>query len=249
VIEMTVLARTESGISVERMTSRAEFQEASALYADVFGYGDGSALNTRLLRAITRNGGMAVGARSVSGVLAGFAYAFPAIVDGEVSLYSQAAFVRASMQGRGVGRVLKEAQRVDAISRGFRSMKWSFDPALARNAYFNFNVLGTTASVFEPDYYDDGASDRLIVEWHFDVERSAATAVTASAAPLSWGAAQRDGGITWVTVPRNPAAVTPEVRGRLSVTLKSLLVRGGRVVACSAMDADTSAYEVREAGD
>ena len=242
---MKLPARTGSGILVQRMTSRSDFEEASALYADVFGYRDGSALNTRLLRAITRNGGIAVGARTVSGVLVGFAYSFPAFVDGELSLYSQAAFVRGSMQGRGLGRALKEAQKAEAVSHGFRSMKWSFDPALTRNAYFNFNVLGATASVFEADYYDDGASDRLIAHWRFDEEvRVAPLPVSASPDPQLWGTAQVQEDATWVTVPRIPADVTLDVRRRLSATLGGLLHDGARITACSSVDPATSAYEV-----
>ncbi|MGK3936747.1 hypothetical protein, partial [Enterococcus faecium] len=77
------------------------------------------ALNSNLLSALSVNGGSAVGVRagSADGPLVGFAYGF-AGTDGQVSYhYSQAAVVDASVQGQGVGRLLKLRQA--EVARGW----------------------------------------------------------------------------------------------------------------------------------
>ncbi len=62
----------------------------------------------------------------------------------------QATFRRSHMLGvlpeshrnAGVGRMLKLAQRDDAIARGFFLIEWTFDPLELKNAYFNIEKLG-----------------------------------------------------------------------------------------------------------
>jgi predicted GNAT superfamily acetyltransferase len=58
-------------------------------------------------------------------------------------------------------------------------MTWTFDPMIARNAYFNLRKLGCVARAFHRDYYgsmtDDfnrgERSDRLEVRWELDSSR------------------------------------------------------------------------------
>ena len=45
-------------------------------------------------------------------------------------------------QSRGVGFALKLAQRAAALDAGFDDVRWTYDPLLARNAWFNLTKLG-----------------------------------------------------------------------------------------------------------
>jgi predicted GNAT superfamily acetyltransferase len=152
-------------IVVRDLTGLGEWSAASALYRSVFGYDQAEfGISPRLLAALRENAGSVLGAFD-GGELVGFCYGFSAVEAGELYHYSQAAVVAPSAQGTGVGRRLKQAQAETARATGARTMRWTFDPYALRNAHFNFTVLGATAIRFLPDYYDDGASDRLLVSW------------------------------------------------------------------------------------
>ena len=77
-------------------------------------------------------------------------------------------------QDRGIGRRLKIFQRADALARGISLVEWTFDPLIAKNAYFNFMRLGAIARRYLPNAYGITTSplhsalptDRLVAEWH-----------------------------------------------------------------------------------
>jgi predicted GNAT superfamily acetyltransferase len=78
---------------------------------------------------------------------------------------------------RGIGYALKLAQRAQALDAGVGEVRWTFDPLVARNGYFNLHKLGAVADRFDRNHY--GAmvdevnagerSDRFTVRW--DLER------------------------------------------------------------------------------
>jgi predicted GNAT superfamily acetyltransferase len=82
----------------------------------------------------------------------------------------------------GVGRMLKAAQREDALARGIRLIEWSFDPFEAKNAYFNLELLGAIVRTYVPNMYGITASplhgdlptDRCIAEWRIAESRTKA---------------------------------------------------------------------------
>src|SRR3712207_7442617 len=50
-------------------------------------------------------------------------------------------------------------QRAWAIARGVHEVAWTFDPLVARNAWFNLTKLGARATEYLPNFYgpmDDG---------------------------------------------------------------------------------------------
>jgi len=164
-----------SELVVRDVTAPDELKLCVGLYEDVFrlGPGDGS-LNTRLLVGIARNSGVIVGA-FIATKMVGFALSFLAYDRDKQSMYqySQLAVVAQEVQGHGVGRQLKLAQRDAALNMGIATMRWSFDPFQVRNAHFNLNVLGARAFKVERNLYgvhghglDAGDStDRLIAQW------------------------------------------------------------------------------------
>ncbi|WP_083459218.1 GNAT family N-acetyltransferase [Jiangella muralis] len=159
------------GVTVREATGVAEFEAVSALLSRVWNRSPGSSqVTVSLLRALSMTGNY-VGAAFVEGRMAGAAVAFFAPDDG--SLHSHIAGVDAECRARDVGFLLKCHQRTWALGRGIRSVTWTFDPLVRRNAYFNLVKLGARATAYLPDFYGpmhDGLnrgeeSDRLLVEW------------------------------------------------------------------------------------
>jgi predicted GNAT superfamily acetyltransferase len=80
---------------------------------------------------------------------------------------------------RGVGYALKLAQRAQALDLGIDVVRWTFDPAIARNAWFNLGKLGAVADRFHRNFYGEMTdivnrgerSDRLVVRWDLRTRR------------------------------------------------------------------------------
>ena len=103
----------------------------------------------------------------------GFALAFAAMRDGLTYLHSHMVGVVEGYQNRGVGRLLKLAQREDALERGINLIEWTFDPLQLKNAHFNIERLGAIVRHYIPNLYGRTTSplhaglptDRLVAEW------------------------------------------------------------------------------------
>ncbi|GAA3919771.1 GNAT family N-acetyltransferase [Actinoplanes auranticolor] len=140
-------------------------------------------LGTELLRALAKSGNYVAGAFD-GGTLVGAAVAFFA-APGERELHSHITGVSAAAAGRSVGFALKQHQRVWALQRGISTISWTFDPLVARNAYFNLAKLGAMPAEYLPNFYGpmhdringDDDSDRLLVRW----DLAAPAVVSASA--------------------------------------------------------------------
>jgi predicted GNAT superfamily acetyltransferase len=121
-----------------------------------------------LVRAFAHSGNYVAGAY-VDGRLAGASIAF----FGADHLHSHITGVDSSVRGHGVGFALKQHQRWWALSRGVVEIRWTFDPLIRRNAYFNIHRLGASVTAYLPEFYgamSDGVnsgdeSDRLLVVW------------------------------------------------------------------------------------
>jgi predicted GNAT superfamily acetyltransferase len=79
----------------------------------------------------------------------------------------------------GVGYPVKQAQRAWLLRRGARTLRWTFDPLVGRNARFNLAKLGATGTEYLVDFYgpmadgvnDGDESDRLTVTWDLAAPR------------------------------------------------------------------------------
>ncbi|MFF7359862.1 chorismate synthase [Streptomyces sp. NPDC008125] len=123
-----------------------------------------------VLHSLVHAGGAVHAAYTEQGELCGAAVA----VFGEPSALDVYSFVAAARTSdRGVGLAVKEAQRVWALERGARTMRWTFDPLVGRNARFNLVKLGGAGTEYLVDFYgpmtdglnDGDESDRLTVTW------------------------------------------------------------------------------------
>jgi predicted GNAT superfamily acetyltransferase len=124
---------------------------------------------------------------------------------------------------RGVGYPVKQAQRAWALERGARTLRWTFDPLVGRNARFNLVKLGATGTEYLVDFYgpmadgvnDGDESDRLTVTWDLAAPRPAVEAGDRAASPVTDMApdgaplarASADGRQVWCRVPGDIVAL------------------------------------------
>ena len=138
---------------------------------------DGYIVPVATMAGAQKVGGLVLGAFEADRLI-GFSFAFLGRLRSELVLYSQLTAIEPELQGRGVGRLLKEGQRRRAAELGLSLVAWAFDPLQAGNAYFNLAVLGATGRTYEQDLYGSRTdalnagleTDRLIVEWPTDGE-------------------------------------------------------------------------------
>jgi predicted GNAT superfamily acetyltransferase len=242
-----------TGITTRPLATTAERLAAVRLYRTVFGLPDDDpAFTPKLLGALQRTGGSAVGAFDEDGHLLGFTYGFAGLDGGAPYHYSQTAAIDPRAQGRGVGRQLKRAQARVARSTGVRTMRWAYDPLQARNAHFNLDVLGAAGRWFHRDYYDmqdrNGRTDRVIVEWALDEPAPGAVPPLPRTVP-DWGRCHADGAVSWLAIPaegdelrRMEPARAVELRDRVADELTRLLGGGSALLSCRRVDARTALY-------
>jgi predicted GNAT superfamily acetyltransferase len=159
-------------MQIRELTDPAQLHDAAALLDRIWRVVGDWALDPATLRALAHTGNYVAGAYDGARLVGASAGFFTE--DGH--LHSHITGVDPAYQGRSVGRALKFHQRDWALARGRTRISWTFDPLIARNAYFNLHVLGARAVEYLPDFYGamaDGintgdATDRLYVEWPLD---------------------------------------------------------------------------------
>jgi predicted GNAT superfamily acetyltransferase len=116
--------------------------------------------------------------------MVGFALAIPGIKPRYGPyLHSHMVGVDAKYRNLGVGRMLKFAQRDDALARGIELMEWTFDPLELKNAFFNIERLGAIVRRYVRNQYGITTSvlqsglptDRCIAEWWMKRARTSST--------------------------------------------------------------------------
>jgi predicted GNAT superfamily acetyltransferase len=149
----------------------AELQQALSVLAAIWGEEVEPIVSMGVLRAYAHFGNPVIGAFAgddMCGVSLGFL-----APRGGIHLHSHVTGVLPGYQHLGVGRGLKLAQRDWCLEHGVDEVTWTFDPVLARNAYFNIHKLGASAWQLLPDFYGSmsdainrgDVSDRLEVHW------------------------------------------------------------------------------------
>ncbi|HEY2843182.1 MAG TPA: acetyltransferase [Bryobacteraceae bacterium] len=161
-------------MNVRALAGHQDFAEAVRLQRVIWGFGDLELLPVRFFVVAARIGGQIFGAFDEDR-LAGFLLAIPGIKKEHETpyLHSHMLGVLSGYRNAGVGRLLKLAQRSDALARGISLIEWSFDPFEAKNAYFNLESLGAIVRRYVPNMYGITASplhgdlptDRCIAEW------------------------------------------------------------------------------------
>lgn len=138
----------------------------------IWGYSETDTVPEQMFVVAKESGGQVLGAFHQDQAI-GFALAFAGVHCGTVYLHSHMVGVVPEYQDRGVGRLLKLAQREDAIARGIDLIEWTFDPLQLKNARFNLAGLGAVVRRYIPNCYGRTSSplhaglptDRLVAEW------------------------------------------------------------------------------------
>ena len=151
---------------VEEMRLGVDLQKRIWNYAEI------DTVPDQMFVVARESGGQVLGAFAGDSCV-GFALAFAGIHGTRAYLHSHMVGVVPEYQDRGVGRLLKNAQREDAITRGIELIEWTFDPLQLKNAHFNLARLGAIVRRYIPNFYGRTTSplhaglptDRLVAEW------------------------------------------------------------------------------------
>ncbi|WP_205786759.1 GNAT family N-acetyltransferase [Specibacter cremeus] len=199
-----------AGLRFEDLHTMKQMVQANAVLDSIWRSEPNSHFDPALLMALAHAGNYVVGlydGAEMVGVCVGF-FAAPA---GAV-LHSHIAGVRTDHAGLGLGRLLKEHQRQWCRERGIATITWTFDPLVARNAYFNIARLGAAGVTYLVDFYGEMAdlvnagqpSDRMLASWSVD----APTPSSGSAAGLPCAlAVGREGEPVTAVVHASPLAL------------------------------------------
>lgn len=162
----------EAVLKVFELSDIDELTAVSNLLSQVWGRNPGaSSLPADLLRAMSTAGNYVAGA-SLDSRMVGGCVGFFGTPDERI-LHSHIAGVAVPSRVHHVGFALKQHQRAWALDRGVSVIKWTFDPLVRRNAYFNLVKLAAGAVAYLPNFYGPMAdeinagdqTDRLLIRW------------------------------------------------------------------------------------
>ncbi len=171
-------AADNAGVEIRLLDSIAEFEAASRLIAHIWSDDDPKA-PAALLRALSHAGNFVAGAFSEA-ELVGVSIGFFGQDDDHLYLHSHITGVDPRLQNKSLGYALKQFQRSWALARGTSSIRWTADPLVRRNLYFNLCKLGATIVDYYPDFYGPlldgvngaGESDRVLLHWELASPRA-----------------------------------------------------------------------------
>jgi predicted GNAT superfamily acetyltransferase len=225
--------RVEKQIIVRPATDSSEYVVCVGLQQAIWGYAELDTVPDQMFVVAKKTGGQVLlafdGERPV-----GFALAFVALKEGNAYLHSHMVGVLAEYRDRGVGRLLKLAQREDALARRIELIEWTFDPLQLKNARFNIARLGAIVRHYIPNLYGRTSSplhaglptDRLVAEWRVR-SRRVENAVTDSAAVVVSGKAER------IAIPadirqlcQTQPLLAAEVQSRVRTRFEQLIAAG-----------------------
>ncbi len=163
-------------IKIRPVKGIAECQAVADLQAAAWGFTPADVIPAHSIAAMIKSGGIVLGAfiRQLNGdQLIGFALGWTGLRGGRPYHYSDMLAVLPEYQEQGIGRNLKLAQREAALGQGLELMSWTYDPLVARNAWFNIVKLGCIVREYVVNLYGEVQSathaglptDRFSTEW------------------------------------------------------------------------------------
>ena len=183
-------AAARAGVGLRSGRDLDDAERIAAIVLELWGAGQ---MPPSLVRAFEYAGTVILLAEPPRSPAVGFVLGFPGL-DGGLHMHSHMLGVLPAWQARGVGAALKLGQRAACLEAGIEQVRWTYDPLVRRNAWFNLVKLGTVGTGFAAGFYgqmDDeinsgDRSDRFEVRWDLASER-ADRAASGSAAEPSGG--------------------------------------------------------------
>jgi predicted GNAT superfamily acetyltransferase len=184
-------------IVIRKCLTIDEFHRCVLLQREIWGEADLEVEPAGLFVVAAHTGGQVLGAFEGDRMV-GYTLAVAGLGHGNAPfLHSHMTGVLSAYRDRGVGRALKVSQREEALNRGIRLIRWTFDPLELKNAHFNLNRLGAICREYHENLYGLTTSplhrglptDRLLAEWHLDSARVVAAINTLAKEPAEAPAA------------------------------------------------------------
>jgi predicted GNAT superfamily acetyltransferase len=160
---------------VELAETERDARAAGAVLSEIWPQSDGQApIPPELIWALAHSGNYVAIARDRDGgQIVGASAGFRAHDEAGGHLHSHVAGVLPGRQDTNIGFLLKQHQRSWARDNGLGRVTWTFDPLVARNAYFNVSKLGAQLTGYHVNFYgemtdainDNDESDRCLMTW------------------------------------------------------------------------------------
>jgi predicted GNAT superfamily acetyltransferase len=168
-------AAEAAAVDLRPLTTLEQFDDAIGIM--VATWGRFQLPPREVLTALAHSGNVPLGAYDGDRQV-GFVLGWAGVDDGGLHVHSHMLAALPDRRHRGVGFALKLGQRAQALDQDVHVARWTFDPLVARNAWFNLGKLGAVADRFGRSFYGDmtdeinrgDRTDRLVVRWNLDPE-------------------------------------------------------------------------------
>lgn len=158
-------------IEIRELHTLQEQFHARMIFDSIWPAANETQITANMLQAMVHSGSYLVGVFDGSKVV-GASFGFPSI-EPEIHLHSHMTAFIDSHRDLGHGTTVKLHQWAWAKERGYKSITWTFDPLVRRNARFNLLKLGADLIDYLPNFYGNMAdelnngdeSDRITVRW------------------------------------------------------------------------------------
>ena len=166
-------AAEAANVELHPLSSLGQFDEAIGIMVATWG---AYQLPPReVMTALAHSGNVPLGAYD-GDRLVGFVLGWAGVDEGGLHVHSHMLAALPERRHRGVGYALKLGQRAQALGQDIHVARWTFDPLVARNAWFNLGKLGALADRFGRAFYGEMSdeinrgdrTDRLVVRWDLD---------------------------------------------------------------------------------
>lgn len=167
------------GLKIKRLSTYSEYERCVHIQRQVWKHEDIDLVPIHHYSISVKTGAILLGA-FFEGKMVAFAYSFPAVSGDKIHQHSHLVAVLPEYQGRKIGKMLKWAQRDQALKLGYDLISWTFDPLQAKNANLNLHTLGATVKDYLPNFYGPTPSlspgkniptDRFLIEWQIKDKR------------------------------------------------------------------------------
>lgn len=182
-----------SGVRIGDVHAHDHVVAISRLFDDVWGREPdaGGIMAAEVLHAMAHAGCQVTGAFDGDTLVGATAAILGLDEAGEVFLHSHITGIAAGSQRRGIGWALKQYQRAWCLERDIRTVRWTFDPLVRRNAVFNLVKLGARPLAWLDDAYGPMRdrrnaglpTDRFLAGWDLTEARVSRAATGTFAEP------------------------------------------------------------------